>query len=65
MTCLYIAKHPLGVTLRTRLPGDEREKIGDISMLLIDGEAYGGLTYSQLERIAATSGMIDADELSE
>lgn len=65
MTTLYIDKHPIGLTLYTRLPEYERNMMGDIRMLLIEGERYGGLSFGQLAHIAATTGRIESDDLPE
>lgn len=65
MTTLYIAKHPIGVTVRTHLPLTERAVMGDISMLLIEGEEFCGLSFEQLEQIAVISGKVEVDDLPE
>lgn len=63
MTTLYVARHPLGVTLYTRLSESEQATLGNISILMIEGENYGGLNYAYFAQIAATTGRIESEDL--
>lgn len=65
MTTLYVSKHPIGLKLSTRLPEAELGSVEDFSMLLIEGEFFGGLSYEELESIAITSGSVDSERLTE
>jgi hypothetical protein len=53
---IRVIPHPLGVVLKTQLPPGDRDVLGNVSELLIDGDMFGGLTYSQIVKLAKLHG---------
>lgn len=65
MTPLFVRPHALGVVVQTHLPAGELEVMGsDGSILLIEGDLFGVLTFRARVALASDhGGVVDADEL--